>query len=492
MQKVKLTKTDFIQYLNCPKSLWILKNHPEEYPHGEFSLFLEKLIKEGYEVEEYAKKLFPRGIGLPTYSTSEETKKAMSGEGTVFFQASFETSEGVFARVDILEKNPDDTFTIYEVKSSTEVKTNNKHNHIKDACFQRFVLEANGHKVSKVCIIHLNKEYIRKGDVQAGDLLHTEDVTEKVDEIFEEISEQISEATKILSEKKIDKDVCSCKRKTRSNHCDTFRYFNKEIPDYPVYEIIRISQKKIWHLVDEGLLDIVDVHPEFELNGKQKLQVQSAQIKKPIVDQKTIAKKLATLKSPLHFIDYETYASAVPKIDGVKPHQHIAFQVSVHTLGESGDLSHFEFLANELTLPKKLITAVSEFTGSVGTFISWHASFEKTINKNMIEMLPEQADYLKYMNENMFDLEDVFKTDYVDYRFRGSTSIKKVLPVIIPNLSYRELKVRDGTMALDLWGQMVLDPEFDEDKVATQKALLEYCKLDTFAMVEIYNFLKKF
>ena len=61
----QLTKTDFIQYLNCPESLWLLKNKPSDYSKGEFSLFLEKLIKEGYEVEEYAKLLFPNGVDLP-------------------------------------------------------------------------------------------------------------------------------------------------------------------------------------------------------------------------------------------------------------------------------------------------------------------------------------------------------------------------------------------------------------------------------------------
>jgi hypothetical protein len=42
MNKNKLTKANFIQFLNCPKSLWLLKNKPNEYPIGEFSLFLER------------------------------------------------------------------------------------------------------------------------------------------------------------------------------------------------------------------------------------------------------------------------------------------------------------------------------------------------------------------------------------------------------------------------------------------------------------------
>lgn len=91
--------------------------------------------------------------------------------------------------------------------------------------------------------------------------------------------------------------------------------------------------------------------------------------------------------------------------------------------------------------------------------------------------------------KNMFDLETIFKKDYIDWRFHGSSSIKKVLPVIIPHLSYSKLEINNGTMALDTWGRMVLEEDFKEDIEQTRNRLLEYCKLDTFAMVEIYNFL---
>ena len=81
-----LTKTDFILFLNCPKSLWLLKNAPDEYPHGEFSVFLQKLTREGYEVGRYVRQFFE------------------SAEGRAAdFQTVFETEDGLFARADALE-----------------------------------------------------------------------------------------------------------------------------------------------------------------------------------------------------------------------------------------------------------------------------------------------------------------------------------------------------------------------------------------------------
>jgi hypothetical protein len=159
---------------------------------------------------------------------------------------------------------------------------------------------------------------------------------------------------------------------------------------------------------------------------------------------------------------------------------------------QDGSIQHYEFLADELELPAELIKFMEALTGKSGTFISWHASFEISRNKEMIEILPQYENYLTYMNNNMFDLEDIFKTDYVDYKFNGSTSIKKILPVLLPELSYDTLKVQNGTMALDVWGRLVLDDDFDEDKEEVRKNLLAYCELDTLAMLELYKKLKKY
>lgn len=488
----QLTKTNFIQYLNCLESLWLLKNKPEVFPKGEFSLFLEKLIKEGYEVEEYAQQLFPNAIKLPDFGSAELTKQEIENGNTQFFQATFLTEKGVFARIDILEKKDDETWHIYEVKSSTSVKKDKSHNHLKDACFQKFAMIENGYQVSQVSIIHLNKNYIRKGDIIPSQLLEIVDVTDQVDAIYSGVVNEINSAVNFINKETINENLCICRENTRSNHCDSFSYFNKDIPEYSIYQIGRISAKKVIELLDQDALAIADIPNDYMLNDKQQLQVESVRQSKPIINHKAITQKLDSLTFPLHFIDYETYASAIPRIDGVKPHQHIPFQVSIHTMQKDGSIEHFEYLADALEYPDKLIEFMETSTGKTGTFISWHASFEMSKNKDMIEMLPQYKDYLSYMNNSMFDLEDIFKTDYVDYRFQGSTSIKKVLPVLLPELTYNDLDVQDGTMALDLWGRMVLDEDFNDDIEEARKNLLAYCELDTLAMVELYNKLINF
>src|SRR5690606_38930537 len=313
--------------------------------------------------------------------------------------------------------------------------------------------------------------------------------TDKLEVLYSNVVNQINAASNFINKETINETECSCKYNTRSNHCDSFNYFNTTIPKYSIYEIGNIRAKKIGQLLDNEQLAIIDITLDFELNINQQTQVQSVKQEQPIINIPNIRTELNKLKFPLHFIDYETYASAIPKLDGLSPHKHLTFQVSIHTLTEDGTLTHFEYLLDDMKMPIDMLQAMQDFTGSNGTFISWHASFEIGRNKDLIEWLPQFADYLTYINEHTFDLETIFKKDYIDYRFHGSSSIKKVLPVLVPEVTYSDLDVSNGTMALDTWGTMVLDKDFKEDKETTRKNLLEYCKLDTLAMVKLYDVL---
>ena len=447
-------------------------------------------LTEGYEVEAYAKKLFPEGINLPNHSGSQQTQEAILGN-RVLFQANFETDSGLQARADILEKLPDGTFHLYEIKSSTSIKRSGTHNHIYDSCFQKYVIEQNGLNVSKVSIIHPNKEFVKSGEIDPRDLLIIEDVSDEVIEAEERIIPQINSALEFVNSPSIDENSCACTKNTRSNHCDSFGYFNKDIPEHNIYQLNRISKKSVEMLVDGGHFGLLDVPIDFKLNTNQLYHIESYRKGQPTINEEKIKQMLERLVFPLHFYDYETYATAIPILDGMNPHQHLVFQVSMHSMHPDGSISHYEYLADDLVQPEQMLKEMKEVTELNGTFISWNKSFENTRNKELIKIFPHYEDYLSYIINNTFDLEDIFKEPYIDYRFQGKSSIKNVLPVLCPDLSYKTLEVQDGTMALDTWGRMILDPNFKEDKEATRKALLSYCKLDSWAMVRIYQELLK-
>ena len=486
-----LTKTDFVHYLQCPRSLWLLKYKPEVYPYKEFSDFLKKIAREGYEIEAYAQQMFPGGVSLPSVGevSLTKTKEAFAQGEKVLFQATVLTEDGLFARADIITRNDDGSYNLYEVKSSTSIKKDAKHNHLKDACFQKIAFERAGLTIDKVFIIHTNGEYVREPEIDPRKLLTEVDITEVIKTLYDETEVEINNALSLLREESVEEEGCPCIRKTRSNHCDAFEYFNGKLPKCSVWEIGNLREKKLCTILDCGVQNLVDVPDDIDLNDRQQRQVQSAIRGEPIIDRKKVQEMLATLVFPLYFFDYEAASSAVPKIIGTRPWQQIPFQYSLHILDADGTLAHKEYLNETLSGADGVMSALCEDIGNVGSVVSWHASYEKTMNKAMAKMYPQYAEKLQDINDRMFDLEDIFKEAYTDAAFCGSTSIKKVLPILCPNLSYKNLGVQDGTQAMEQWFVMVA--EKDVQQQATIKTnLLEYCKLDTFAMVELYRVIK--
>jgi CRISPR/Cas system-associated exonuclease Cas4 (RecB family) len=468
---MQLTKTDFIQYLNCPKSLWWLKHDPDSYPHGEFSVFQQKLTREGYEVERYVRWFFENEDGR-----------------AVNFQTVFETEDGLFARADALERADDGKANLYEIKSSTSVKTDTAHNHIKDACFQKICAERAGQKIDRVYLVHLNGKYVRDGEIDPAALLKFVDVTEQVGEMQSVTEVEIDEALSLLREIDLDRIGCSCLRKSRANHCDTFSLFNPGISVPSIYSLPRLSQKKRDELITNGIFDLTAVPDDYRLTANQKLVLRAAKSGAAQIDLAGIQGFLEGFQFPLYFFDFETYASAVPLVDRASPHKHFPVQYSLHILDADGTLTHKEFLEREPRLPDRLMRQMLADIGREGSIISWHASFEKTQNREMGMWFPDKAEFLNDLNNRMVDLEDVFKTAYVDAQFDGSTSIKKVLPVVCPALNYKDLNVQDGSLAMEAWERMIGAEGEEANQIANN--LLRYCERDTLAMVEIYRFLK--
>ncbi len=119
----------------------------------------------------------------------------------------------------------------------------------------------------------------------------------------------------------------------------------------------------------------------------------------------------------------------------------------------------------------------------------WNKSFEIGRNADMAQIYPEYADYLHQFNSRVYDLMDIFKNGYyVDKRFYGSASIKAVLPVLAPELSYKDLDIGGGELAMVTWKNMI---NGDKEKESTIKALLKYCEQDTWGMVRIWQELGK-
>jgi hypothetical protein len=467
-----LTKSGFLEYSHCPKSYWVKTNRPGDVDWPAPNAFVRMLMKGGYEVEDQA-----RGMVA-----------SWPDAGQCEFQVTFAT-ESLEARADLIRRHGDGSIDLFEIKSSTSLKGSSG-DHVSDATFQVAVIERAGTPVRAIHIIHVCKDYERRGDVDPEALLMTVDVTDRVRAGLPAMIQSIDEAIEFLAQAEIDERGCSCIHiGNADNHCVTFSRFNPDIPTPSVYILPRISKPKLVKFHLEGRIALDQIDPT-ELTPRQTLVQRSALEGTPVINSWGISAFIQALSWPLFFYDYETFGSAIPIANGHRPHLQMPVQFSVHRLELSGNLAHFEFLAERPGMEAELLDALEASIAPQGSLLSWNKSTEMSCNDRLANLVPEKAGFLGDLNARTVDLMEPFEEDYVDARFQGSTSIKKVLPILVPALAYSETDVHDGTGAMQAWLQFTKTAD-EEERTELKRQLLAYCQLDTLAMVEIFRVLRQ-
>ncbi len=468
-----ITKTDFIAFLDAPRHLWALKNN--KLSEKEINVFIQHLFDQGYEVEEQAEK-YIQNILIPSYKIDPDN---------VFLQPTH--IHGNFqARTDVLIKNvKTNKWDIYEIKSTNDVKKTHKF----DATFQYLVFRES-YDIGTLNILHLNKEYVRSGDVSLSELFTVSDITEEVSKLTDEVIELRQEAFTTAQKNNLQSaDKC-----IKPKECPCLDICHPDLPDYSIYDINRLSANvaKMRDLIDQGIESVFDVPKDFSLSKIQRFQVDVAQNNKVEIDSNKIQKDLSGVIYPLYFIDYESYNPAIPMYDGYKPFDQMPFQWSLHIQQQGRELEHFEFIETSQIDPiPNFLTELQKHIGKEGSLIVWNKSFEGTQNKRMAEIHPQFADFCLNMNERIYDLMDIFQKQwYADPKLKGSYSIKNVLPLFAPDFSYNELEIGEGATAMTSWFEMVYENAETSKKETIKENLLRYCEMDTMAMLKIYTILK--
>ena len=187
---------------------------------------------------------------------------------------------------------------------------------------------------------------------------------------------------------------------------------------------------------------------------------------------------------------------AVPFCVGTRPFAQIPFQYSLHFIErEGGELKHREFLAESGTDPRREIAeALCRDIPADACVTAFNKTFECGRLQELAETFPDLAEHLLSIRDHIADLLDPFAAGYYYNRaMGGSVSIKSVLPAICPGdpeLDYHELEgVHNGTEAMTVFPAIqYMEPE---EREKARKNLLAYCRLDTLAMVKVWEELKR-
>jgi len=475
-----LTKTDYKNYLECPMWLWLAKHRPELLP--EVTPDLQRRFDTGNEVDALAKKLFPGGVEIEGYNKEgwENTQKAIKSGASILFQPTVIAGE-LSCRADILCKNKDNSWDINEVKMATKAKPE----YVYDVGFQKICFERAGIKIRKTNIIHIDNKYIRHRDIEPEKLFATDDITEEMNKYLPETEEGIKEALKVI---KI-KDEPSLELINGCNnpkgceylecYCKGIKGIQSLVKDIQQKHLLALLNREILNpkKVDQSVLDAAGyVSPE----------------KFTKIDAVAIKKEFEKLKYPLHFFDFETYGSAIPPFDRMRPYQQIPFQYSLHVKDTpTSQIKHFEFLARKFEDPvPELLAQLRKEIGPAGSVIVWYAPFESGRNREMADIEPDFAEFLQDVNDRIFDLLLIFKHKnqmYTKSEFNKSASLKVVLPILCPELSYENLAIRGGGDASSSWPVLTDEKIPVKEKQQIEKNMLSYCKRDTEAMVGILD-----
>lgn len=463
-----LTKSDFLEARDCPSSYWLTRRRPEKFPRrtpGPYDLML---------MEE----------GKVAHSRARRWLAEVRHGSELRFEEAFESGCGLHARADAVEHRHDGAIDIIEIKASTKPE-----DHIIDIAFQKVVAQRCGHDVADCLIAHLNPEY-RVGITDETSLFVLRDVTSEVGEIEKRIGEEADAILMLLASERIEEAGCECRyRGSIARRCSAFNHLNRDLGVRTAHLLPNISASRLRKLDGEGRLSL-DRMTFDDVTNNQAPHLEALQTRQPVIDHDKLASFLDGLTWPLHFYDYETHARAVPIARGHGPYIQVPVQFSLHILDRAGGLTHHEHLSHAEGEEAKLVASLAAAAGSPGSFIAWNMAFEKGRNRALGDLLPEARPFLDDISERTVDLMLPFKNSYVHPAFAGSASIKKVLPVICPHLSYSEDGVHDGAGAMAAWREMVESEDGDRG-ASLRKQLLEYCELDTFAMVEILRFLER-
>lgn len=479
-----LSKSSFLHSLECPLQLWLKTFHPSLVPPVDSAL--ERVFKSGNEIDVLAKALYPDGIEVQGFNESgfTNTKKAIASGAKILFQPTA-VADNLSARADILIKGKYDAWDIYEVKGSTQVKDE----YYQDTAFQKICFTRAGITIGRVFLVHINNKYVRKGDIDVKKLFISEDITDDVNALIPEIDELIPKSQEIFTWSKdlTAEQILQCPDLGKCEHIGP--YLNSLEKSALEQMLDALPKTTVAKMVEQDIFDTAKLSKQFLATIPYKTPGQRWP---KHINQSAIREDFRQLRYPLYYFDYETIFPAIPPFDGCSPYQQIPFQFALYIVDSIGATSRtIDFLMETFEDPRpSIIEALRNSIGPEGSVISWNAVFEKGRNEEMAKAFPEHADFLRNINNRMYDLMLIFRNKYyVDPGFRGSASLKNVMPTLIPDLSYKNLNIQEGGTASASW-PILTDPNLPEaERHQLHKDMIDYCRLDVYGMVKILELL---
>ncbi|MGE5180020.1 MAG: DUF2779 domain-containing protein [Bacteroidota bacterium] len=486
-----LSKSRVAAGLQCHKRLYL-----ECYAHERrdpLDPARQGLIEVGRQVGIAAREAFPGGVLVSEEPWRHEdaaraTREVMQNPAVrAIFEGAF-TFDSIRVRVDVLARSDDGAWDVVEVKSSKQVKDD----YLSDVALQLHVVEGSGVPVADACVLHLNGDYVwNGGPYEPEELFTRRELTEEVRRRMPELLRRI-EAMRGPLWGLVPPDIAIGAHCERPHRCPFHGTCHVNGAEHPIHTLPRMDQRLRRRLAGLGVADIREIPDDFDGLSPLQRRVRQCLIQRRAFVDPDLARELAAVRHPIHFLDFESCSVPLPVIPGTRPFEQTPFQWSDHVLHEDGRVEHRAYLHGARTDPRRPLAESLLTTLDGAGAVVVYSGFEARTMRGLAQAYPDlAAELLDHVERRIVDLQRLVHAHYYHPDLKGSFSIKDVLPVVVDGLGYDDLEIREGSQASLAFATMT-DPERPPgERALLRDRLLAYCKRDTEAIMRLFLNLKE-
>jgi hypothetical protein len=507
MRRGLLSKSDLLSFLQCARRLWLEKHRPDLIPPADANSL--RRIADGNLVGQKARAIlgafvWPASAADVGSSVVEAWKQIDSAPDRAAVEVPMSNGP-LYARADAILPSGSG-YVLRETKSSTFPLKPDKatpaspdSHYLDDLAIQAWAFAGSGRRLVRSELNLLNNRWIYAGNGDYSGLFRQLDVSGEVAERMAEVPDWIVRAqSAVTGDMPAAMTGAHCRAPVDCPFSEFCTALEPPGPEHPIELLPDSAGKKLAKKLKEqkGYESLLQP-AEAELTGSQSdlyKRIQRAHRTGTAILKPGCAEILGKLPYPRYYHDFEGIALPVPRWKGTRAYEQIPFQWSCHIERADGTIEQESFLdlsGNDPSLAciARLRNVIDEKDG--GPLIVYHATYEKGRLKELGERHPEHAALMSNYLARIFDLLPLVKMHFYHPAMEGSFSIKKVLPVIAPDLDYGSLQdVQDGTDAQLAYIRAAITRDVSEEEVEVLRTnLLRYCEQDTWAMVEIAYYL---
>jgi hypothetical protein len=474
----RLSKTKYLAGLQCHKRLHLEIHQPELKETDDQT---QTIFDLGAEIGALARRLFPGGTLVEhdhehlSEAIAQTAELLKDRNIPAIFEGTFQFDH-VLVRVDILKRVGKGNWRLIEVKATADVKPE----HYDDVAIQTYVLKGAGIPLAGSSLMHINTGYVYQGgELDLAKFFIEESVTKEVAKRLPDVPGRLAKMREMLktSTPPAIEPGGHC---GKPYPCGFWNHCTKDKPARWTFHLPYIG-RKFEQLRAIGIEAIEDIPDDFPLTPQQRRIKDAREWIGP-----TLKKALRTIRYPVHHVDFETLWLAIPRYAGTKPYQQIPFQWSNHTEQRDGSVRHESYLCQDHRDPREeFLVTLLKSVGKTGSICVYNAAFEATRLRELKEAFPKLTRELDGVLARIWDLRPVIMQCYYHPGFEGSTSLKNVLPALVPALDYVSLAIQEGEQAAYAYYRMIYGGLEPEEAKRLREALLAYCGRDTQALLEI-------